>query len=357
MPYEDARLQRALDFCWLWFAITMSSRMRRVARCFFKDAIRNEGKRGMRKGIYCSLISSCTFALLYYVVTLMAPLGGLELLGVRSIILLPALVIILCTLRLWGQARGVLDKVKKHKGFILVPLSTAALVAALQWLFFWAPLNGKALEVSLGFFLLPLLMVVVGNVVYQEKITPLKALAVLLAFIGVGNMVWQSGGISWPAICISFGYTIYIGVRKKFGINNLGGLLWETVFIAPVAIYLVVRGSMALSIAFAENASLLWVLPLFGVVSVCSLSFYILASDFLPLGMFGLLSYIEPVLLFLVSLYVGETPQDGESYTFILLMLALAVLAFEGAKTIRHELRMRKKARYKHHEAPVGVGE
>lgn len=305
----------------------------------------------MRKGIYCSLLSSVSFALLYYTVTLMAPLSGLELLGLRSVILLPALVLIVFLLRLGGQVDRLLTQVKTHKKRILAPLFTAALVGSLQWLFFWAPLNGKALDASLGFFLLPLLMVVFGTLVYKERITFFKGLAVLLAFIGVANMVWQSGGISWVALCVSFGYTLYIAVRKKFSYNNLGGLLVETFFILPFAVYLVIRGSLALNEAFVINSSLVWVLPMFGAISVCSLCLYIMASDLLPMGMFGLLSYIEPVLLFFVSLYVGEMPQDGEIYTFILLALALLVLGFEGAKSIRHELRMRRQLKKSRQEA------
>lgn len=299
----------------------------------------------MRKGIYCSLMSSFSFALLYYMVTLMAPLEGLELLGLRSVILLPALMLILASLKLWGQVRSLVDKVRKNRAFILIPLCTAALVAFLQWLFFWAPLNGKALDVSLGFFFLPLFMVVFGSVAYKEKVTFFKGLSVFLAFLGVANMVWQSGGISWVTLCLSFGYVLYFAIRKKFVINNLGGLLVETLFFLPCAIYLVIRGSLVLNEAFLVNDSLVWVLPIFGLISVASLSFYIMASDYLPMSIFGLLSYIEPVLLFFVSLYVGQTPKEGEQITFLLLILALIILGFEAAKSFRHELKMQRKFR------------
>ena len=90
----------------------------------------------MRKGIYCSLLSSFSFALLYYTVTLMAPLSGLELLGVRSVILLPALMLIFFLLRLGYQVDRLISQIKARKKLLLVPLSTAALVGACNGFFF-----------------------------------------------------------------------------------------------------------------------------------------------------------------------------------------------------------------------------
>lgn len=65
------------------------------------------------------------------------------------------------------------------------------------WLFLWAPLHGKALEVSLGYFLLPLTMVLAGRVIFRDRLSLLQKLAVGCAIIGVGNELYQVGGVSW----------------------------------------------------------------------------------------------------------------------------------------------------------------
>lgn len=290
---------------------------------------------GMVRGVFCSLTSSLMFSLLYLVVTLMAPLGGLELVAIRSALLVPALAIMILMMGTWGQVSDLLCRVRQNWLFAGVPLLTAGLVAFLQWLFFWAPLNGHALDVSLGFFLLPLMMVFWGRVVYHEKITRYKGVAIFLAVVGVANMIWRSGGISYPALGIAVGYVFYFAIRKKFTMNTLGALLMETVIILPLAIFLIVQGWPLLTMAFEVNDKIVWVLPLFAVVSLISLSTYILASEYLSMGVFGLLCYIEPLLLFGVALYVGESLEEGEIYTFICLIIALGVLAIEGIKSLR----------------------
>ena len=297
---------------------------------------------GMVKGVLCSLTSALMFSFLYFIVTLMTPLGGLELVAIRSALLVPALAIMILMMGTWGQVSELARRIQENWLFIFIPLFTAALVAFLQWLFFWAPLNGHALDVSLGFFLLPLMMVFWGRVAYHEKITRYKGLAIVLAVIGVSNMVWRSGGVSFPALGIALGYIVYFAIRKQFAMNTLGALLMETVFILPLAFFLIMQGWPLLSTAFEVNEKIVWVLPLFAVVSVLSLSTYILASEYLSMGVFGLLCYIEPLLLFGVALYVGESLKEGEMYTFICLILALVVLAAEGIQALRATQRLRQ---------------
>lgn len=289
----------------------------------------------MVKGVFCSVTSSLMFAFLYFIVTLMAPLGGLELVAIRSALLVPALAIMILMMGTWGQVTAVARRIRENWLFLFVPLTTAGIVAFLQWLFFWAPLNGHALDVSLGFFLLPLMMVFWGRFVYREKITLYKGIAIGLAVIGVANMVWHSGGLSFPALGIAVGYVLYFAIRKKFVMNTLGALLMETLFILPLASWLIAQGWPLLETAFVMNTKIVWVLPLFAVVSLISLSTYILASEYLPMGVFGLLCYLEPLMLFMVALYVGESLKEGEIYTFLCLIVALGVLAFEGVRNLR----------------------
>ena len=100
----------------------------------------------MVKGVFCSVTSSLMFAFLYFIVTLMAPLGGLELVAIRSALLVPALAIMILMMGTWGQVTAVARRIRENWLFLLVPLTTAGIVAFLQWLFFWAPLkDGKAI--------------------------------------------------------------------------------------------------------------------------------------------------------------------------------------------------------------------
>src|SRR5690606_15042219 len=92
--------------------------------------------------------------------------------------------------------------------WLLLPLSSA-LIGAQLWLFVWAPLHQKAMDVSMGYFLLPLVMVLVGRVLYQERLNRLQTAAVVVAAIGVTHELLRTGSFSWVTALVMFGYPPY----------------------------------------------------------------------------------------------------------------------------------------------------
>ncbi len=189
------------------------------------------------------------------------------------------------------------------------------------WLFLWAPLRGKALDVSLGYFLLPLTMVLAGRFSYRDRLSLLQKLAVACAMVGVGNELYQAGGVSWPTLVVALGYPLYFILRRRFGTDNLGGLWCELALMLPAAAWFAFSdgGAAALQI----NAELYWRIPLLGVISAVALVCYILASRLLPFSLFGLLSYVEPVLLVIVALLLGESIGQSEWPTYLAIWLAV----------------------------------
>src|SRR5690625_1447325 len=117
----------------------------------------------MNKGIALSVLASALFALLYYFVTLMHPLNGYELFSWRIILVMPALALVISRAKAWPKIKSVKAKVLKDWRLAAGLLASSALLGYQLWLFVWAPVNQKALEVSLGYFLLPFSMVVVGR--------------------------------------------------------------------------------------------------------------------------------------------------------------------------------------------------
>ncbi len=76
-------------------------------------------------------------------------------------------------------------------------------------------MHGRGLQVSLGYFLLPLVLVLAGSVLYGEKLSKLQCLAVLLAVFGVGHEMWRLGSIAWETALVAIGYAAYFVIRKK----------------------------------------------------------------------------------------------------------------------------------------------
>jgi len=167
-------------------------------------------------------------------------------------------------------------------------------------------MHGRGLQVSLGYFLLPLVLVLAGSVLYGEKISKFQWVAIVLAIIGVGHEIFRLGSIAWETALVAIGYSAYFLLRKKIKTDNLGGFWWDLLIIMPVAIYLTHTGLLPYS-KFLDQPTLGLVIAGLGVLSAIGLGCYILASRYLPLVVFGLLGYLEPVLLALASLVLGES--------------------------------------------------
>src|SRR3546814_4446930 len=82
------------------------------------------------------------------------------------------------------------------------------------WLFAWAPLNQKGLDVSMGYFLLPMVMVLLGRLFYGERLSRVQTMAVLVAAVGVSHELWRSGSFSWATALVMFGYPPYFMLRR-----------------------------------------------------------------------------------------------------------------------------------------------
>jgi chloramphenicol-sensitive protein RarD len=131
---------------------------------------------------------------------------------------------------------------------------------------------------------------------------------------------------------------MYFVLRRKLKTDNLGGLWWDMVLILPVAITFICKGNPSV----VEQSPRLYVLiPILGVISASALISYIFASRLLAFSVFGLLSYVEPVLLVFVALALGESIQREEWMTYLPIWLAVVVLVIEGAK---HVLRHRRRS-------------
>lgn len=282
----------------------------------------------MLQGIALSATASVLFAVLYYYAVLLPPLDGLPIFGWRIVLGLPALTLWVFALRSGPALRALWQRVRRQPWLGAGLLLSAHLIGAQMALFMWAPLHGKALEVSLGYFLLPLVMVLAGRLVYGERLNRWQQLAVLLAALGVMHAVWREGSLSWAAALVALGYPPYFMLRRWMRVEALPSLWAETLLLVPFALYLLAGEPVRSQLT--QQPGLWWLLPLLGLLSATALASYLAASRRLPLGLFGLLGYLEPALLFGVSLLLGERMMPGELWTYGPIWLALGVLAVDG---------------------------
>ncbi|AEY01518.1 transporter DMT superfamily protein [Oceanimonas sp. GK1] len=285
----------------------------------------------MAKGVALSVFSSVLFALLYYYASLMTPMNGEVVFGWRMLLTMPCLGLFLLYSGDWRLVATLLSQLKRRPVLWLgLPLSSA-LVAVQLWIFMWAPINGRGLAVSLGYFMMPLVLVLVGRFLYHERPTRLQWLAVACAAVGVANELWHAGGLSWETLVVAIGYPLYFVWRRWLGNDNLGGLWCDMLLMLPAAAWLAFAAGSPMAV-FAERPLLYPLVLGLGVISALALACYILASRRLPFSLFGLLGYVEPVLLVLVSLVLGETISAEEWPTYIAIWTAVALLVLEGVR-------------------------
>ncbi len=283
-------------------------------------------------GVAYSLAASVLFALMYFHATLLAPLGGAGIYGWRILLTAPFLGAFILLSRRGSEIAELWQCLRERPVLWLAMLLSSALLGVQLWLFMWAPINGHGLDVSLGYFLLPLTLVLTGRVCFGERITRWQLVACALAALGVVNELLYAPRVSWPAFVVALGYPCYFALRRVLRTNHLGGMWFDMVLSLPVGLWFIAaplpEGAGAL------QHPVLGILVL-GVLSAVALAFMITANQRLKLGLFGLLSYVEPALLVVVSLLLGERIAQSQWLTYGSIWAAIGLLACEGLLSLR----------------------
>ena len=233
---------------------------------------------------------------------------------------------------------------------VIGPLSIAAALIAVNWLTYtYGVTTGQAVEASLGYFINPLVSVLLGVFVLKEKLRPLQWAAVGIGFVAVGVLTVSYGKLPWIALTLALSFGLYGFVKKRVGprAEAITSLTVETIVLAPVAaatmIFLAVSGSATLA---ANGAGHFWLLVASGVITAVPLLFFGASARRLPMTTIGLLQYFAPVLQFIVALVVfKETMTPDRWVGFGVVWLALLVLTVDMLHTARKNSVTRKRAR------------
>jgi chloramphenicol-sensitive protein RarD len=216
--------------------------------------------------------------------------------------------------------------------------AVAAGLISINWfLFLWAVNHGLVVASSLGYFITPLVNVLMGVVVLQERLRGLQWFAVACAFAGVTWLTWAYGGLPWIALALAFSFGGYGLVKKQASLPSLEGLAVETaVLVLPAAVYLWMlnedgSGSF-LSAGVATDALLIAA----GGVTIVPLLLFASAVRLVPLSVIGLLQYISPTIQFLLGVFVAREPfTTPQLVGFVIVWFGLIVFAVDGVRTRR----------------------
>ncbi|EKO3463956.1 EamA family transporter RarD [Vibrio fluvialis] len=285
-------------------------------------------------GVTLNVIASALFALMFAYTSLLQELKGEEIYGWRILLTFPLLTLFILLRGYWYQVATLFQRLRTERFFWLSRIVSSFLIGIQLWLFMWAPVNGYGLSVSLGYFIMPITMVVVGRFAFKDRMSRFQQLACLFALVGVINQLAISQTLSWPTLMVCLGYPIYFWLRYKTDTNHIGGLWFDMMLSLPFSLYFIFHSGDVLQ-ELSINLDLLWLILGLGAISALALAFQSLSAPHLNLTLFGLLVYVEPVLLLLVALLLGESIYAGEWPTYIAIWLAVVVLMMEGGLSLR----------------------
>lgn len=286
------------------------------------------GKSKAQLGVVASIASSSVFVVVFI---LSAHLGATanEMFGWRTFFTVLMLVVFLTTARRWTGVKVLVRRIIEKPAIGAALLLSAAMLGSQQWLFTWAPGHGRGLQVALGYFIMPIMLALIGRLVFKERLGAWRIAAVAVAAAAVIYQTVQVGALSWETLVVAIGYPIYFTVRRFAGIGGSAGLSAEMMLTLPVAILLMVLDDPTLGTLRHGDIAVRMVG--FGILASIGLLLYIGSSQLLPMSVFGLLSYLEPILLAVAAaLVLGEPLPARELPTYITIGLALALLAVES---------------------------
>ncbi|OAV00605.1 Protein rarD [Moraxella catarrhalis] len=278
-------------------------------------------------GVILAALSNVLFGVLYAYSKWMAPLTGTQVFFWRMVMMWLCMAAFLVMTGKMAQVKSDLQAIRGAKSWVYLLLPTPILASQL-WLFMWAPVNGQSIQVSMGYFLFPLTMVVAGFLVFRERLTKLQTLAVALAAAGVSVEIWRTSGISWATLWVCGTYPIYYVIRRLLGVRALTGLFVDLSIIAPICLAGILMSDAA--VVTSSGTLLIKTLGL-GAISVLAMATNIEASRLLPVSLFGMLSYLEPVLLFILSITIlGSVFSLSMLVSYGLIWAAVVCLIIQG---------------------------
>jgi len=215
----------------------------------------------------------------------------------------------------------------------ILTLLLSSLLVGFNWLLFvWAVTHDRILATSLGYFINPLINVLLGYLFLHERLTRVQMLAVTIAAGGTVYLTWYLGVAPWIALALGITFGFYGLVRKKLGVGSMIGLLWETLLLlVPALVYFAWIESEGTLIFLHSNLRIDLLLMLVGLVTVLPLIWFNIAAQNLTLTTVGFFQYLAPTMTFILAVFFyGEPFTRGHAVAFTCIWLALLMVSTES---------------------------
>ena len=282
----------------------------------------------MNRGVVYALLAYMAWGLFPLYFRHLAGVGAFEIVLHRIAWSLVFLLALLAWLRRWQRLAPLARQPR-----VLGAAGLSALLLAANWtLYVWAVTNGRVIDASLGYFINPLVNVLLGFVFLHERLRAAQWVAVALAAAGVVWLALRGPHLPWIGVSIAFSFGFYGLLRKTAALGAIEGLTLETMFLAPFALALIGwwtwHGSGGL--AGHDAAMLAWLVGV-GPLTAVPLLLFGAGARRIPMATLGLLQYVSPTPQLLLGVWLFGEPLTGARLAgFALIWVALAVYSVEG---------------------------
>jgi chloramphenicol-sensitive protein RarD len=218
---------------------------------------------------------------------------------------------------------------------VLLGLIASSLLISVNWyVFTWAVTHDQILATSLGYFINPILSILMGVILLSEKLTKLQWSAVVFVLLGVANQIFNYGEIPWVALSLATSFGIYGLIKKQLKVDTLNGFLLETTIALPVAMGYIIWTLLAGQAVFLHaNWSTDWLLVSGGIITAVPLILFATAAKKIPLSAMGFLQFIAPSITFILATqYYQESLSTEQLMSFVFIWVGLALYLVKPIK-------------------------
>ena len=270
------------------------------------------------------------FLPIYFKVIAVVP--ALEVLTHRIVWAVPFGALIVLARRQWPEVRRAVV----HRQTLAL-LSLAAVFIAINWLvYIMAVQRAQIFQASLGYYINPLMYVVIGVFVFRERLRTLQATAVILATVGVAVLTASGGEFPIISLTLAVSFTTYGVIRSRVAVGGMPGLFIETLVLLPASLaYLAWLMRTHASFFRLEDPAMMGGLMLAGPLTVVPLLCFALAARRLRLSTIGIMQFIAPTLQFLVGVSYGEELTLAHTICFTLIWVAVIVFSWDAWRSTR----------------------
>lgn len=282
----------------------------------------------VRNGLLAVFASALCWGLMPLYLRLLSPVPVFELLAWRILFTVPVAGLSIWIMREQAGLRAVL------KPKLLATLALSAMLVGTNWgVYVWAVVHGHVLQASLGYFLNPLINVMLGVLVLRERLNAFQALAVALAGAGVALQAFGVGALPWVTLTLAFSWGFYTLVRRQAPAPPAIGLFVETLLLAPLALLALHHFASLAPLAFeTADAGLRFLIACSGVITATPLVLFAFGAKRLTLATLGFMQYLAPTMQFCVGLILGEPFTLLHAASFALIWAGLGVYSWQALR-------------------------